>query len=386
MEWILVIAVFLIVSGLLIFFNIKSAKQIRELNESLGSSLDEKIKEIMPSVLQNANEQLILMADQKLGSEKKEIKTDLENKRMEVERLVKMIQDDLKESKESLNKSDKERVGSFMELKNKLEEYTKVTSQLSTTTENLKNLLSNNQLRGQFGEQVADELLKMSGFVRGVDYEFNKEQAGSETRPDFCIFLPDKTRINVDSKFPYSNLQKMTEVDSKEEKESYRKKFEKDVKEKIKQASSRDYINPDDNTVDFVILFIPNEMIFSFIYDKLNDVWSEAMEKKVILAGPFSFTAILRMVKQAYQNFSYQKNIRQVIGHVQTFEKEFQKFQEEFVKVGDRIKSLDKQYSLVSNTRVNQLTKRVDLIKLDSSEDEVEIKKIEEPVEKGTLF
>ncbi len=387
MEWIFAIAAVFFVVGLLVFFNIRSAKQIKDLNSVLAESLDLKMKEIMPDVLKNANEQLILMADQKLGSEKKEIKGDIENKRMEIERLVKVIQEDLKESKKTLTESEKERVGSFMELKNKLEEYSKVTTQLSTTTENLKSMLSNNQLRGQFGEQIADELLKMSGFVRGVDYEVNKEQSGSETRPDFCVYLPDKTKINVDAKFPYANLQRYTETESKEEKVSYMKKFEKDVKEKIKQVSTRDYINPDDNTVDFVILFIPNEMVFSYIYDKLNDVWKDAMEKKVILAGPFSFTAILRMVRQAYQNFSYQKNIRQVIGHVQTFEKEFQKFQEEFTKVGDRIKSLDKQYHTVSNTRVNQLNKRVDMIKLDSvKEKDDDLEKLEDPVEKETLF
>jgi DNA recombination protein RmuC len=389
MEFILAIAVFLIIVGLLIFFNVRSAKQIRDLNKGLEDSLDAKMKEIMPDVLKNANEQLIMMADEKLGSEKKQMKVDLEGKRMEIERLVKVIQEDLKESKKSLSESDKERIGSFMELKNKLEEYSKVTTQLSTTTENLKKMLSNNQLRGQFGEQIADELLKMAGFVRGFDYEVNKEQAGSETRPDFCVYLPDKTKINVDSKFPYANLQRVTEAETEEEKNSYMKKFEKDVKEKIKQVCTRDYINPDDNTVDFVILFIPNEMVFSYIYDKLNDVWKEAMEKKVILAGPFSFTAILRMVRQAYQNFSYQKNIRQVIGHVQSFEKEFEKFQEEFFKVGDKIKSLDGQYQKVSTTRVNQLSRRVDKIKLDSDDDDEkldETKKLKEPLEKDSLF
>ncbi len=387
MELILAGAVFLIVVGLLIFFNIKSSKQIKDLNSELSDSLDAKMKEIMPDVLKNANEQLIVMADEKLGSEKKQIKTDLEGKRMEIERLVKAIQEDLKESKKTLNESEKDRVGSFMELKNKLEEYSKVTTQLSTTTENLKNMLSNNQLRGAFGEQIADELLKMSGFVRGVDYEVNKEQTSAETRPDFCVYLPDKTKINVDSKFPYANLQKVTEAETEEEKANYMKKFEKDVRQKIKEVSTRDYINPDDNTVDFVILFIPNEMVFSYIYDKLNDVWKEAMEKKVVLAGPFSFTAILRMVRQAYQNFSYQKNIRQVIGHVQSFEKEFEKFQEEFLKVGERIKSLDSQYQKVSTTRVNQLGKRVDMIKLDSVDDtEEEKKKLEKRVEKDSLF
>ncbi len=376
MESILIVILIIFAVLVLVFLNIRSGKQIKALNEALGNSLDTKIKEIMPEVLKNANEQLIVMADQKLGSEKKEIKTDLESKRMEIERLVKVIQDDLKDSKKTLDQSEKDRIGSFRELKSQLEEYSKVTNQLSATTDNLKNLLSNNQLRGQFGEQVADELLQMAGFVKGVDYEFNKEQSGSETRPDFCIYLPDKTKINVDAKFPYSNLQKMSETDSKEEKLRYQKMFERDVKEKIKQVTSRDYINPEDQTVDFVIVFIPNEMIFSYIYDKLNDVWKGGMEKKVVLAGPFSFTAILRMVRQGYENFTYQKNIRQVIGHVQSFEKEFQKFNEEFVKIGDRIKSLDKQYNVVSTTRVNQLSKRVDMIKLDAPEVEKEEKKL----------
>ena len=363
-------AIVFVAAIVLLVVNIKFSKQIKRLNEDLEKSLDEKVKEVMPEVLKSANEQLISMADQKLGSEKKEIKTDLESKRSEIERLVKKIQEDLKDSKKTLENSEKERISTFKELKTQLEEYSKVTNQLSSTTENLKNMLSNNQLRGQFGEQVAEGLLQMTGFVKGVDYEFNKEQSGSETRPDFCIYLPDKTKINVDAKFPYANLQKMTEVESNEEKENYRKKFEKDVREKIKQVTKRDYINPEDNTVDFVILFIPNEMIFSYIYDKLNDVWKEGMEQKVVLAGPFSFTATLRMVRQAYENFTYQKNIKQVVGHVRAFEKEFQKFNDEFSKIGDRITSLDKQYNHVSTTRVNQLTKTVDRIKLDSSEED----------------
>src|SRR5690606_28364329 len=118
------------------------------------------------------------------------------------------------------------------------EEYKQVTDQLSVSTESLKKTLSNNQLRGQFGEQVADELLKMAGFVRGVDYEFNKEQKGSETRPDFCVFLPDGTRINVDSKFPYANLQKGIETEDLDQRKEFLRAFERDVKEKIKQVTT----------------------------------------------------------------------------------------------------------------------------------------------------
>lgn len=223
--------------------------------------------------------------------------------------------------------------------------------------------MSDNQVRGQFGEKVADDLLKMAGFVRGVDYEFNKEQEGSKTRPDFCIFLPDRTRVNVDSKFPYANLQKMSETEDKGMKVKYMKDFERDVKEKIKQVTTRDYINPEDKTVDFVILFIPNEMIFSYVYEKLPEVVEMAMAGRVVLAGPFSFTAMLRMIKQSYENFRVQKNIYNIIGHVKSFEKEFDNFSESFFKIGEKIGTLQKQYDTVSTTRFNQLIRRVDRVK-----------------------
>jgi DNA recombination protein RmuC len=211
----------------------------------------------------------------------------------------------------------------------------------------------------------------MAGFVIGKDYNFNKEQANSETRPDFTIFLPDGTKVNVDAKFPYSNLQKSTETEDIETKKKYLKDFEQDVKNKIKQVISRDYINPEDKTVDFVILFIPNEMIFSYIYEKLQPVWQEAMEKKVVFTGPFSFTALLRMIKQSYENFRVQQNIAQIVTYVRSLEKEFGKFSEEFDKVGDRIDSLTKQYGEVSKTRVNQMNKIMDKVHLEDSKEEI---------------
>ncbi len=330
-------------------------------SKEITETIEDKLTELLPVVLNQANEDLVRMANEKLSSESKQNRIDFENKREEISRMVKGLE-------EYMKTAEKERIDSFATLKTSVEESRKITEQLSVSTESLKKVLSNNQLRGQFGEQVADDLLKMAGFVKGEDYEFNKEQAGSETRPDFAIFLPDRTRINVDSKFPYANLQRMSEMEDKESKEKYMRLFEKDVKEKIKQVTSRDYINPEDKTVDFVILFIPNEMIFSYIYDKMPELSQEAMASRVVLAGPFSFTAILRMIKQAYENFRVQKNIYSIIGHVKSFEKEFDNFALSFSKIGERIDSLQKQYDTVSTTRFNQLVRRIDRVKQEGLE------------------
>jgi len=91
----------------------------------------------------------------------------------------------------------------------------------------------------------------------------------------------------------------------------------------------------------------------------------------VVMTGPFSFTAILRMVKQAYENFRFQKNIQGIITQIKIFDTEFEKYNEEFVKIGDRIESLHKQYDEVSNTRTKKLQKVIDKIRIEDKVTEV---------------
>ena len=333
-----------------------------------SSKIEQKLSQIVPSFLSKAVDELIKIANEKLKAENQDIKTDLSNKKTAIEDLIKQVKDEIKQNNKKVEDSDKERVGSFRALQQALEGHKTITEQLSATTEGLKKILSNNQLRGQFGEQVAEDLLRMSGFVNEIDYLKNKRQEDSSTRPDFTVLLPDGMKINVDAKFPYSNLQKMTETEDKSAKGEYLKAFEADIKEKIRQVTTRNYINPADNTVDFVIMFIPNEMIFSFIYDKLNHVWSDGMKQKAILAGPFNFTAVLRLIRQSYSNFKYQKNIHKIITFIKVFEEEFRKYNEEFEKIGIRIEALSEQYDKVDSTRTKQLIKTVDKIKLEESE------------------
>jgi DNA recombination protein RmuC len=278
---------------------------------------------------------------------------------------------EIEKNNKKLEEVEIKRTGSFSALTEKLEEQKTLTNQLKVTTEGLKNVLSNNQMRGAFGEQVAENLLKMSGFVSGVNYD--KQVSGDISRPDFTVYMPDGMKVNIDSKFPYQNLVKMSETENKEEKLHYKKLFEQDIKTKIKEVTSREYINPEENTVDFVILFIPNEMIFSFIYDRFPEVWQDALAKKVVLAGPFSFTAILRMVHQAYDNFRYQKNVATIIGYIKKFSEEFENYNKGFKDLGARIESLQKQYTAVDTTRTKQLVKIVNKIKTENVEEPKQI-------------
>ena len=245
----------------------------------------------------------------------------------------------------------------------------KATEGLQVSTDGLKNLLTNNRLRGEWGEQVADELLQAAGFVENVNY--TKQTSTEQGRPDITIKLPDGAKLNVDAKFPFDDLLEYQEAKSPAAKKQALSKFSTSIKNKAKAITSKDYINPEDNTLDFVVMFIPNEMIFSFIYEKLPEINEYCNRRKVVLAGPFGFTAVLRLVLQAYKNFGYEKNLQEIFGLVSKFQEEYAKFDDHMQRLGSQLQTTQKTYHEVEGTRKRQLSKVVDQI---SSKSQIESK------------
>ena len=91
-----------ILTGLLIGLGIAAAAYFffrnRDKNNSLPDQIKQALEEQFPKALGQASEQLMLLAREKLGAEKAEIKTDLENKRKAIEKLVEQVQKDLHEN------------------------------------------------------------------------------------------------------------------------------------------------------------------------------------------------------------------------------------------------------------------------------------------------
>jgi len=245
-------------------------------------------------------------------------------------------------------------------IREQLSNTAKITEGLQLSTEGLKNLLANNRLRGEWGEQVAEDLLMAAGFVEKVNYV--KQTTTTEGRPDFTILLPDGYRLNVDAKFPFDDLMAYQEAKSEAEKKRALGAFSTAVKNKVREVSTKDYIDPEHQTLDFVLMFIPNEMIFSFVYEKLPDINEYASKQKVVLAGPFGFTAVLRLVLQAHKNFHHEKSLVQILGLISKFQEEYSKFGESMERLGRQLDTAQKTFLEVEGTRSRQLTRVVEQI------------------------
>jgi DNA recombination protein RmuC len=298
-------------------------------------------------------------ADQRKGN-KEEIESGVKDILTNHEKLLTEITRNLQKELSESQKGVVDLKTQNAAIREQLANTAKITEGLQVSTEGLKNLLANNRLRGEWGEQVAEDLLMAAGFVEKVNYV--KQATTNEGRPDFTILLPDGYKLNVDAKFPFDDLITYQEAKTDTDKKRALNAFSTAVKNKIREVSTKDYIDPENQTLDFVLMFIPNEMIFSFVYEKLPDINEYASRQKVVLAGPFGFTAVLRLVLQAHKNFHHEKSLVQILGLISKFQEEYQKFGESMERLGKQLETAQKTFTEVEGTRNRQLTRVVEQI------------------------
>jgi DNA recombination protein RmuC len=298
-------------------------------------------------------------AEQRKGN-KEEIESGVKNIISNHEKLLTEITRNLQKELSESQKGVVDLKTQNAAIREQLANTAKITEGLQMSTEGLKNLLANNRLRGEWGEQVAEDLLMAAGFVEKINYV--KQATTTEGRPDFTILLPDGYKLNVDAKFPFDDLIAYQEAKTEAEKKRALSAFSTAVKNKIREVSTKDYIDPENQTLDFVLMFIPNEMIFSFVYEKLPDINEFASRQKVVLAGPFGFTAVLRLVLQAHKNFHHEKSLVQILGLISKFQEEYFKFGESMERLGKQLETAQKTFTEVEGTRNRQLTRVVEQI------------------------
>jgi DNA recombination protein RmuC len=143
------------------------------------------------------------------------------------------------------------------------------------------------------------------------------------------------------------------------EKEDYKAQFLRDVKQRIKEVTSRDYIDPEQKTVDYVIVFIPNEQVYAFINESDRTILDEAMRQKVIFCSPLTLYAILAVIRQAMDNFNLERTAHKIIDILGAFEKQYQAFCLSLEKMGARIEDAKKEYETLTTTRKNQLDRQL---------------------------
>lgn len=292
-------------------------------------------------VRQNARVEELLRASR---DDRTKDAVDAESRRQALESAVRSLEARLKDYEQLLRSWETDRAQKFGALEKELAAASLATFKLQDTTGKLTNVLGNVKLRGQWGERMAEDIIRHAGLLEGVNYRKQTQLASSTTKPDITFLLPDGRSVNMDVKFPLDNYLKMVNAASDVERDAASKEFIRNAKTRVKELQTRDYINPAEHTLDFVMLFIPNEQVFGYIHEAAPEFMDEAMKQKVVLCSPFTLYATLAVIRQAHENFRFERDMRKIIQDIEIFVKHYATFKERFADLEKLIADLDANY------------------------------------------
>ncbi|MFH1856327.1 MAG: DNA recombination protein RmuC [Candidatus Omnitrophota bacterium] len=348
----------------------KSVKRIEEQFEiqrkantdAILDNIKANFGDISRQALSNSTEEFLKLAKERLEREREAGVKELDAKKILIDRQLESMTSELDKVSVLVKDLEKDRVEKFGQLTGQLKNASEQTAALMKTTNMLQEALASNKARGAWGERMAEDVLRLAGFIEKVNYLKQKTIEEGAARPDFTFLLPKGRKLNMDVKFPLNNYKKFLETDSDIEKKAFRGDFLKDVKAHIKAVTSREYINPEKDTLDYVLLFIPNEQVYGFIHEQDNTIIDEALKNKVVFCSPLTLFAVLAVIRQALDNFALEHTSNEILSLLGLFKKQWLLFLEKMNGLGVRIEAVHKEYETLSVTRRRQLEKPLNRI------------------------
>jgi DNA recombination protein RmuC len=257
--------------------------------------------------------------------------------------------------------SDRER--KFGELSEQLSLQHEGVNSLLQTTQSLREALSSTKARGQWGERMAEDVLQLAGFVENVNYRKQKALEGARGIPDYTFLLPNDLVLYMDVKFPFDNYLRFCESESDLDRKRHRDAFIRDVRARVKELSSRDYADSAGGTVDFVLLFVPNEQLYAFIHEQDDTILDDAVRQRVVFCSPLTLFVVLALIRQMVENFRLARTSDEILALLGQFSDQWAKFKLQMTKVGQRIDAAGKEFEALVGTRKRALERP--LLKID---------------------
>ncbi len=326
LVFLFVTAVVCIVLVALVAIKDKAARALRnELEEARieNARLKEKIGNVEAfnnSVREETKAQFKSLAADIFSSQSEKFKEANETRLSEI---LNPLKEDIKDFKRRVDdtymNSSKERTLLGEQMKRLMELNMSIGKEARDLTEALS---GNTKVQGDWGEMVLETILVKSGLVEGENYfvQRTKNDDGTQIknddngrlRPDVVVALPDKKCIVIDSKVSLTAYVNYINADNDDDRQRFGKAHLLSVRSHLKELETKRYQDfvgvGNDDRIDYVLMFIPNEHAYMAAMTLDNNLWMEAYEKRVVIISPAHVISTLRLIAQLWTRDKQTKN------------------------------------------------------------------------------
>lgn len=286
--------------------------------------------------------------------------------------MSKLIADQLKDSRESVERSSQtvhKQVEGFTTGLTQLTENLKQVHESVKGVSSFQDIFKSPKLRGIWGEASLESSLQQffprEGYA--IQYYFKSGEA-----VDAILKLPNELILPVDSKFNWENFEKMVNAETDANRMIYQKQFFSDVKKKIDEIASK-YILPSEGTTDLALMYVPAETVYYEIINNIKDVDipAYARGKKVWLVSPNTFGLSVSAIRHWVKDIQLSKQTKDIMKRLERIAADGTKLGEDFRRLGDHLSDAKSSFDK-SEKRLTLMVDRVqNVVELETREEKL---------------
>ena len=220
---------------------------------------------------------------------------------------------------------------------------------LATQVTSLQSVLANKQSRGAFGQGQMEAIIQDS-LPKGA-YAF-QQPLSNRTRPDCCVFLPDKRPLVIDAKFPLEAVTAYREAKSDDERKAAAQRVRSDIGKHVSDIAGK-YLIPGE-TQELAFMFVPSESVYAELHDGFDDIIQKAFRAKVVIVSPSLLMIAVHVIQQIQKDARMREaagQIRDEVGHLM----------KDVGLLGERVRKLQTHFNQ-SNEDIRQAIISIDKI------------------------
>lgn len=245
-------------------------------------------------------------------------------------------------------------------LSEQLKQMHATTTTLGAEAEKLSRALqAGPKIQGDFGEMKLNDLLDKFGFTKGVEYDvqytmrdskgnvIRNDDTNDMMRPDVVLHYPDHKDVIIDSKASLTAFINYVNAGTDDERKAYLEEHVKSVRRHVDELSAKNYGKysmDGGTTLDFVIMFVPQEAAMQLAVSADASLWNYAFERNVIITGEQNLFSLLRLLQIAWTQQRQAENQEKVFDMASTLVDRVQLFVERFDRLDSDIDGVRKSF------------------------------------------
>jgi len=309
----------------------QALRDAKEAQEKALADLRSAFKSLSVDTLRELQPQFIERVAETVGKLQEAAKGDLAQRQEAIKTLVEPLKQQLETYQKRLQQAEANQAGTLGEVKKQLEALSQQSQTLAQETQQFRMVLKSNPARGRWGEETLRRVVEAAGMSAHCD--FNVQTKEGDGMPDLVVRLPGERFIIVDAKVPELDfLGALESADAAKRAESLAAHVAK-LKVTIKELADRDYPAQFPNALDYVVLFLPAESLFSAALEGDRELIIWAAQKRILLATPASLIALLRSVSVSWQQYAQTKDAQKIAEAAKDFYARVAKFMDHFERL-----------------------------------------------------